>query len=91
MVITKQFMQKNKLKKILKYEIELDNQKGEYVFSRYGEKNDLVTRAKLFAEYYLAHDIDIEEQEDLKKSDKQKSSGHNSNLFDSLRNKYSTH
>ena len=68
MVITKQFMQKNKLKKLFKYEIELDKKKGEYQFTRYGDKNDLVTRAKLFAEYYLAHDIDIEDQqEDLKK------------------------
>ena len=89
MVITKQFMQKNKLKKLFKYEIELDKKKGEYQFTRYGDKNDLVTRAKLFAEYYLAHDIDIEDQqEDLKKVKNQKGKDNNSNLFDSLRNKY---
>ena len=77
------------MKKVFKYEIELDKKKGEYVFSRMGEKNDLVTRAKLLAEYYLAHDMDMEEQEN--KGSKAVPSDNNSNLFDSLRQKYSSY
>ncbi len=61
MKVTLSVMQRQKIKKLFKYEIQFDQGNKEYTFRRFGEKQDMLMRAKLLAEMYVAHNLKKEE------------------------------
>lgn len=63
MKVTLSLMQRQKMKKLFKYDIQFDQSNKEYTFRRFGEKQDMLTRAKLLAEMYVAHDLKKEESD----------------------------